>query len=400
MRGLQAESWIILGVLFVARAAMAFQFQSIASTAPFLIHDLGLSYAQIGTLIGLYMFPGAVTSLPAGLFSRHLGDKVIGSTGLALMVVGGALAGISDGYGLAFAGRLISGVGAAVFSLVVTKMVTDWFAGRNIMSAMGIVLASWPFGIAVGLLVQAPIAAALGWPWVMHIAAGLCAVGMLLVLALYRSPPQAASEPGTSRSAAPGRFALPPKWETLSALVAGAIWGSFNIAMVLFFSFGPLMLIEHGARPVEAASWTSIALWICMFSVPLGSFAVQRSGRLISTTVFFCCLGGLALGLLPMGFVPAVLCAIVGIAIGPPVAALMALPAQALSQPNRAAGYGLFYTVHYVMSALGPALAGLLRDFWGTSTAAVLLGAASFVAVLPLLLLFKRVSAPSRWAAS
>jgi len=61
-------SWLILAVMFLARAAMGFQFQSVASVAPFLIHSLRLNYAEIGTLIGLFSLPGAVVSLPAGLF--------------------------------------------------------------------------------------------------------------------------------------------------------------------------------------------------------------------------------------------------------------------------------------------------------------------------------------------
>jgi len=47
--------WHILGVLFLARTAMGFQFQSVASTATLLIAELHLGYAAIGTLIGLYM---------------------------------------------------------------------------------------------------------------------------------------------------------------------------------------------------------------------------------------------------------------------------------------------------------------------------------------------------------
>ena len=49
--------WTILGVLSIARIAMGFQFQSIASVSQSLVDDMGISYGQIGTLIGLYMLP-------------------------------------------------------------------------------------------------------------------------------------------------------------------------------------------------------------------------------------------------------------------------------------------------------------------------------------------------------
>jgi MFS family permease len=85
--------WAILGVLFLARTAMGFQFQSVASTAPFLIERFGIGYAEIGTLIGLYMLPGVAIALPGGLLGRRFGDRRVCAVGLALMIVGGLLVG-------------------------------------------------------------------------------------------------------------------------------------------------------------------------------------------------------------------------------------------------------------------------------------------------------------------
>ena len=45
--------WRMLLVLFLARTAMAYQFQSVPSVGPLLVGDLGISFAQLGTLIGL-----------------------------------------------------------------------------------------------------------------------------------------------------------------------------------------------------------------------------------------------------------------------------------------------------------------------------------------------------------
>ena len=45
-----------------------------------------------------------------------------------------------------FTGRVISGVGAVLFNVVLTKMVADWFAGREIVTAMALTAATWPLG--------------------------------------------------------------------------------------------------------------------------------------------------------------------------------------------------------------------------------------------------------------
>ena len=59
---------------------------------------------------------------------------------------------------------------------------------------MGILLASWPFGIVLGLLLQEPMAHDFGWRSVMCAAALLCAIAMLLLVTLYTPPPAEASK--------------------------------------------------------------------------------------------------------------------------------------------------------------------------------------------------------------
>ena len=146
--------WLILGVLFLARTAMGFQYQTIGSVAPSLIGELRIGFAEIGTLIGLYHISGVFLSLPGGLIIQRLGDKRLCAAGLAAMALGGLIMALSHSYGVVFAGRLISGMGAILFNLVITKMTADWFARREIVLAMAVILSTWPFGIALGLFTQ------------------------------------------------------------------------------------------------------------------------------------------------------------------------------------------------------------------------------------------------------
>ncbi len=82
---------------------------------------------------------------------KRFGDKRVSCVGLFLMVIGGVVLGLSRSYQAAFAGRLVAGIGAVLFNVMVTKMVTDWFIGREIRTALGILLGSWPCGLALGL---------------------------------------------------------------------------------------------------------------------------------------------------------------------------------------------------------------------------------------------------------
>ena len=107
--------WFMLGVLFVARTAVGFQFQSVASTAPAMIADFHLDYAAIGMLIGFYNLPGILMALPSGLFGRRFGDRAIYAAGLLLMAAGGAVMGTSDGLALATCTTRILGMFAVSF---------------------------------------------------------------------------------------------------------------------------------------------------------------------------------------------------------------------------------------------------------------------------------------------
>jgi predicted MFS family arabinose efflux permease len=122
--------WLILLVLFVARAAIAFQFQSIPALSPLLVENLQIDYALLGTLVGLYMLPGVVFSLPGGVLGQRFGEKQIALVGLGLMTLGGLWVALSDMYLSASFGRVVGGVGAVLLNIVLAKMVTDWCAGR------------------------------------------------------------------------------------------------------------------------------------------------------------------------------------------------------------------------------------------------------------------------------
>src|SRR5262249_6871317 len=127
-----ANRWVILAALFLARLAMAVQFQTVGALGPMLVDTLRIDYALLGTLIGLYMLPGVVVALPGGLLGQRFGAKRVTLLGLALMAAGGVLMAASGGFGAIAAGRLLTGVGAVLMNIMLTKMVADWFTGREV----------------------------------------------------------------------------------------------------------------------------------------------------------------------------------------------------------------------------------------------------------------------------
>jgi len=364
------KRWLMLAVLFLARTTMALQFQTVASTGPFLLDALGMDFASLGALIGLYMLPGVVIALPGGLFGQRFGAKRVVLAGLVLMALGAAMMAVSSSFAPAAAGRLIAGTGAVLLNVMCTKMIADWFAGREIVTAMALLVTSWPFGLAVGLVAFGPLAAAGGWRAVMHLSAFVSVVAMFLIVFAYRDPPHAPAP-----SAARFRLELKGR-EWLLVGIAAAIWGFYNVAYIVLISFVPELFTARGYALVDASWIVSLIGWVLIPSIPLVGYVVERFGR---PSLFMA--GGFsiaALAALAMPFVdfPLIAFGVIVLAIGAPAGMIMALPAQVLRAESRAGGMGFFFTCYYAALAVLPGGAGLARDLSGSPAAPAVFAAA------------------------
>jgi MFS family permease len=241
--------WSILAVLFAVRATMAFQFQSIASVAPLLGPRLDATLADIGLLIGLYFTPGIALALPGGAIGARLGDKRMVLAGLGLMLIGSLIMGFWLSWPGQVTGRLIAGTGGVLLNVLMTKMVADWFAARELSTAMAIFVNSWPVGIAIALLALPPIATAQGIAAV-HLAVALSIVVAFVLLAiLYVSPTPTGAKPGAARLA--GSAAL-------CVIVAGLFWTLYKNGLalvrewVLSITGGPLVSLAIATNVLAA----------------------------------------------------------------------------------------------------------------------------------------------------
>src|ERR1700730_2846837 len=388
--GALRNRWGVLAVLFFVRLTIAFQFQSVAAVAPLLGHDFGVGLAEIGLLIGLYFTPGVALSLPGGAIGQRFGDKSTVLGALALMLAGSLAMALTDmaltnSWGWQIAGRLIAGAGAVLLNVQLTKMVTDWFAGKEIATAMAIFISSWPVGLGLSLLTLPVIGTAHGMRAVDLSVAALVALG-IVVAATYR-PPSTAATATASRARLDFHTAM-------AATVAGLIWGLFNVGFATIFS--STMLAERGWSIAAAGSVLSIVLWISVLSIPFGGFVADRLKRPQSVLVAGCFVfAGLMLVLSQSSAVISPMIAI-GLISGLPAGPMMSLPARVLQPATRAIGMGLFYTLYYAAMMLGPAVGGACAKWTGSAGTALALGAVVLIACPLLLLLFNRIAANSR----
>lgn len=381
--------WTMLFILFLVRLAMGFQFQSVASTSTQLIDAFGLSYAQIGTLIGFFLLPGVFIAIPSGALTRAIADKNLLMLGAVTMTVGAYVMGSATDATELYAGRLITGVGGTIFNVILTKMVTEWFIEKEIVLALAIMLTAWPSGIALGLLIHDPVAAAYGWNSVMYVTAVTALAALLLTALFYRAPPASLELP-----AEPLRYGLPSRQLAHTSAV-GVAWTLYNAVLILVVSFTPEALVSVGYERGAANSVTSLFMWTAMVSVPLGGRLLQSVKR-VTPALAALLLGSSAMLLvITTGTWPAASVILLGIIAGIPAGALMSLSAEAVSRENRGPGLGIFYTWYYLGMTLVPVLAGWLRDWTGNAKAPMLLSALLMAGVLVCVLLLRALQA--RW---
>ena len=380
--------WQCLVALTLARAAMGFQFQAVAAVAPLLAPALGIDKTQLGWLIGLYLLPGVAFALPGGLLGQRFGDKRLVLIGLALMAIGGTGLALADSFVAANAARFVSGIGAVILNVLITKMVTDLFDGRERLLAMSVLINAWPIGIGIALLVIGPLAEAAGWRWGVASSAGFALIGLALVAAVYRAPVAEASVP------APGGIGLGVvtrrEWHLL--MIGSLPWLLYNAAFQIVLSFMPSFFVGNGLGIAHAGSLMAINAVMFVVGVQLGGFVLKRTAhpdRLCHAMILVWCA---TLLLIAAGHAPLPWLVVGGVLGGIPAAALVSIPGEFLRPESRSAGVGVFYTIYYGGCAVLPTLAGALYDAAGGRAALWMATGLAFGAALTLALFRRAMS--------
>jgi len=141
-------------------------------------------------------------------------------------------------------------------------------------------------------------------------------------------------------------------------------------------------LIARGASLGDAGFTVSLAIWLTMVSVPLGSLLTDRLGRPNLPIVAGSLVAALVTMLLPSIEYSLLAFCLVGLAIGAPPGALMALLPKAVASQRLATALGVYYTTYYIVMAVVQLAAGGVRDFFGTPVAPIVLAAVVMAATI------------------
>jgi MFS family permease len=380
---MQLRPWIILAALALARIAFGFQFQTVATLAPDLVQRFGLSYAQLGSLIGSYMLLGVFVALPLGLLGRRFGDRVVLGTGLALMTAGSCVSALADTPTWIAVGRMVAGVGAVAMIVLQGKIIAEWFTGPRFMIGISVSVCAYPIGMGLAQLVLPPVLHMFGSRAAFLTDAVPACLALVLFLASHREAPHDIK--------VPRRFSFPSGHECLLVAVAGSIWTVYTAGFASFASYLPTSLSFQGYGPAVTALVMTVATWGNVPGTLAGGGLAARFGGfnifLIGTLALSIGMAGTALTGWPVAW--AVLLGVVG-SIQPGV--IMAVGTLSARPENRAVGMGLFYTMYYLGGTFAPALCGAVADYSGRPENGLLTAAAISGFAIPLYMLHRALA--------
>jgi MFS family permease len=222
-----------------------------------LMAAFAVSAATLGALSAIYPYCFAAMGLPGGSLADFLGPRRTLTLGGLSMSAGSMLFGLAPGFGVAFAGRLLVGLGASVILIAGLRLASEWFGTSEFGIVSGAAQSVGSIGALAGTTPLALLVEQIGWRQ------GFVAIGAataLLAVACFltvRDRPETAgarrraAEPGLREIIAgiPGVLGNPRSWSV--GLISGGIYGGFAAFVGLWGV--PYLTQVYGLPRVRAA---------------------------------------------------------------------------------------------------------------------------------------------------
>jgi len=358
--------WVILILSYLCMLVFAFTLQSLPPILTLIIEELKLTHAEAGLLMSLFSLPAIFLAILAGLLSDRWGPFKTGVIPLVLVITASLLFAVSDTLLYAGLGRVIAGIGAVTISIIAAQMLSQWFRGRQIGTAMGIYNTAMPVGTIICFTTFGRLGESLGWRMPIFITALIGVVGLIAFLLLYKpapNPPQKISLDKEEK--ATGLFSSLSKVGVLIWLVAFC-WMWFNAATISFSTFAPDFFMSKGYSIGFAGFLASLVMWGALGLSPVIGYLVDK----VNNNDVFIGVGGVIMAtaiylvtrstdfLFPM--------VVMAVAVAFIPAPVFSFPSKILQPENLGLGFGILSTVSGVGMFFGPYMAGLVRDKTGS----------------------------------
>lgn len=357
----------------------------------------GFSVLVITVIFGVYAVAVVGSLLLLGRLSDFVGRRRVLLPGVLVSAASAALILFASGLGGVLAGRVLSGVSAAIFTGTATAAIVDLLPEARRGTATIVAVAANLGGLGGGQLLSGTVADHVSRPLEVPFAVdlGLCALALIALLLAPRDKPTRA---GRWR---PTRFEVPPVVRPV--FVPAAITGFCGFAVLGLFGAVVPGLLAHELQ-VHSATVTGAIVFVAFAAAAAGQIATRRLPAPLALPLGCAALiAGVALvavAVVTETLVPLVIASpLTGLAQGFVIGAGLAGINRLAPPAQRGEVASNYFVVLYVGLALPVMGVGLLSLPWGSRAASLVLAAAVAIAVIAVLLALLRSRAASGGAA-
>jgi predicted MFS family arabinose efflux permease len=384
---LSPRRWLVLFSTVVSFFSVGVTFFAVPPLIPELVSRFGLTHLAIGVLMGAISVPAILFSIPLGAAIDRWPARAAGNVSLALMAIGAVLFALAPSYAALVAGRLLFGVGGLAINLLLARLVSTAFAGRELALAMGIFNAVYPASMIIMFTLHPKLLATFGWR------GELSTLAVVVILAI---PLHNLAVPRDLRGEAATAEQRREPWLSMPLVALALSWMIFFGAYASIFTFAP----EWAGGGSGALLTVSLIPWVAIVLAPLTGMLIDRTGRagrwlLAGQLLLTAVLAGMAFRYLT----PAPAMLLVGATFAAVATATYSLPATLVAATRVGFAFGFITAFSNLGNLAGPAVAGGIHDRTGSWKLVWLLLAvcalAGAVAALVVELRGNRAAAPS-----
>jgi ACS family tartrate transporter-like MFS transporter len=393
---MRKAAWRLVPFLGMAYFVNALDRSNVAVAALTMNKSLGFTAAEYGLGAGAFFWSYVLFQIPHNLMLARIGARrwltgVILAWGLS----SGATALITDVTSFAFV-RFLLGVAEAGYFPGVVYFMTCWFPHRHRGRALGIFFAFAAAAVSTGAPISGNILALegwlglQGWQWIFLIeAAPAIVLGLICPLLLRDSPRDAAwltdeekqwltNTLAFERSEAVGSKVS--MWRTMRdprivMMMLAGLGISFGVYANVFFL--PLIIKDLGFSNIVVSYLAALPAALGAVGMVLVSRSSDRTGERVMHVAVPTLLA--AIGLLVTGafvgntWVEMIALCVVGVGLSSCLPVFWTLPTAYLGAGTAAAGIALINSFSNMAGYLAPQMVGLLRDYTGNYSVALLL---------------------------
>lgn len=369
-------AFISLLLISIVSAGSYFAYDCIGPLAPILKKELGLNSNEIGWLYSIYSVPVILLVVVGGLLADRLGVRKAGLLFTALFASGAVLTAFGD-YWLMLIGRLLFGIGAECFYVVMNKIIAKWFKDKMLALAFGLNLFLCRAGTYLAFFALPWMVKSLdSWNVTLWIVAAICGVSLASMIG-YVFIDRHGDKRGMTAIVEDEEefklkdvFRLPPAFWVISLLCV-----TYYSAIFPFTAFATDFFVErYGLSHGAASRLSGVIILFSMFSTWFFGLLIDKMGKRALLMI----LGSLLM--LPchllMGYTdiaPIIPMIILGISFSLVPAALWpALPLM-VKEAQLGTAFGVIGMVQNIGLFLFPILAGSIRDATGSYNQAMIM---------------------------